>query len=135
MPKIYFYDVGLVCRLLGITEPKQLEVHPLRGAVFENIVVAELLKQRFNRGKPSNLYFYRDKSKREVDILQVDGLRMKAYEVKSAQRYDSSFFKNLKYLKKLLGDNLISTQVIYDGEGNDFDAVNGIFNFRNIAVV
>jgi len=133
MPKIYFYDVGLVCQLLGITEPKQLEVHPLRGAVFENMVVAELLKQRFNSGKPSNLYFYRDKSKREVDILQVDGLKMKAYEVKSAQRYDSSFFKNLKYLKELLGNNLISTQVIYDGGDNDFDAVNGIFNFRNIA--
>ncbi|MBR5982880.1 MAG: ATP-binding protein [Bacteroidales bacterium] len=133
MPKIYFYDVGLVCQLLGITDTKQLEVHPLRGAIFENMVVAEMLKQRFNTGKPSNLYFYRDKSKREVDILQVDGLQMKAYEVKSAQRYDLSFFKNLKYLKELLGNNLISTQVIYDGEDNDYDSVNGIFNFRNIA--
>lgn len=133
MPKIYFYDVGLVCQLLGITDTKQLEVHPLRGAIFENMVVAEMLKHRFNTGKPSNLYFYRDKSKREVDILQVDGLQMKAYEVKSAQRFDSSFFKNLKYLKELFGNNLISTQVIYDGEDNDYDSANGIFNFRNIA--
>ena len=135
MPKIYFYDVGLVCQLLGITDTKQLEVHPLRGAIFENMVVAEMLKHRFNTGKPSNLYFYRDKSKREVDILQVDGLQMKAYEVKSAQRFDSFFFKNLKYLKELFGNNLISTQVIYDGEDNDYDSANGIFNFRNIAKI
>ena len=131
-PKIYFYDVGLACMLLGITDAKQLESHPLKGALFENMVVAELLKQRFNQGNTNNLFFYRDKSQREVDIIQVEGIQLKAYEVKSAQRYDSSFFNNLKYIKKLFGDTIVSTQVIYDGENDNFEPNNGIFNFRRI---
>ena len=124
--------MGLACLLLGITDAKQLESHPLKGALFENMVVAELLKQRFNKGDTNNLFFYRDKSQREVDIIQVEGNRLKAYEVKSAQRYDSSFFNNLKYFKNLFGEQVLSTQVIYDGESNDFKPNNGIFNFRRI---
>lgn len=130
-PKIYFYDTGLACLLLGITESKQLESHPLKGALFENMVVTEMLKQQFNKGNTNNLFFYRDKSQREVDIIQVEGNRLKAFEVKSAQRYDSSFFNNLKYVKNLFGEQVVSTQVIYDGETNDFNPDNGIFNFRN----
>ena len=96
------------------------------------MVVAELLKQRFNQGNTNNLFFYRDKSQREVDIIQVEGIQLKAYEVKSAQRYDSSFFNNLKYIKKLFGETIVSTQVIYDGENDNFEPNNGIFNFRRI---
>ena len=130
-PKIYFYDIGLACLLLGITDAKQLESHPLKGALFENMVVTEMLKQQFNRGTTNNLFFYRDKSQREVDIIQVESNQLKAYEVKSAQRYDSSFFNNLKYIRNLFGEQVVSTQVIYDGETNDFNPDNGIFNFRN----
>ena len=131
-PKIYFHDVGLACLLLGITEAKQLESHPLKGALFENLVVTEMLKQRFNKGDPNNLFFYRDKSQREVDIIQLEGNRLKAFEVKSAQRYDSSFFGNLNYIKGLFGEQLVSTQVIYDGTTNVYDPNNGIFNFREM---
>lgn len=131
-PKIYFYDVGLACLLLGITNAQQLEGHPLKGALFENMVVAEMLKQRFNKGNSNNLFFYRDKSQREVDIIQTEGSRLKAYEVKSAQRYDSSFFNNLNYIKGLFGEQLESTQVVYDGATNIMDPNNGIFNFRMI---
>lgn len=130
-PKIYFYDVGLACLLLGITESKQLESHPLKGALFENMVVTEMLKQQFNKGNTNNLFFYRDKSQREVDIIQVESNRLKAFEVKSAQRYDSFFFNNLKYIKNLFGDQVVSTQVIYDGDTDDFNPDSGIFNFRN----
>ena len=130
-PKIYFYDVGLACLLLGITEAKQIESHPLKGALFENMIVAEMLKQRFNMGNTNNLFFYRDKSQREVDIIQVEGNQLKAFEVKSAQRYDTSFYNNLKYIKELFGDQVVSTQVIYDGETNDFNPDNGIINYRN----
>ncbi len=132
-PKIYFYDVGLASFLMGIQEAGQIESHPLRGALFENMVVTEMLKQRFNNGENNNLYFYRDNSQKEVDIIQSNGSKLNAFEVKSAQKYDSSFFKNLKYLKKLFGESVASTQIIYDGETNDFSPENGIFNFRNIA--
>ena len=116
---------------MGITDAKQLESHPLKGALFENMVVIEMVKQQFNSGNTNNLFFYRDKSQREVDIIQIEGNQLKAYEVKSAQRYDSSFFNNLKYIKNLFGEQVVSTQVIYDGETNDFNPDNGIFNFRN----
>lgn len=132
-PKIYFYDVGLASFLMGIQEAGQIESHPLRGALFENMVVTEMLKQRFNNGENNNLYFYRDSSQKEVDIIQANGGKLNAFEVKSAQKYDSSFFKNLKYIKNLFGESVASTQIIYDGETNDYSLENGIFNFRNIA--
>jgi len=130
-PKIYFYDVGLVCYLLGIQSPEQVATHPLRGNLFENLVVTEMLKNRYNKGKRSNLYFYRDKGQHEVDVLQEYGNELRAYEIKSATAINSDFFGNLKYIKPLLGDTLLSTQVLYDGD-RDWDMPeNGYINFRH----
>lgn len=131
-PKIYFYDVGLVCFLLGIETPQQLNTHPLRGAIFENMVVCDMLKNRYNAGKRSNLYFYRDKSQREVDLVQEFGMQLKAYEIKSAQNYATDFVKNLNYFRKLYGDDVISTQVIYDGKMEFEKDNNGLLNFRHV---
>ena len=68
-PKLYFYDVGLASYLIGIEHAAQIATHPLRGALFENAVVAEALKHRFNRGQPSNLSFFRDARGLECDLL------------------------------------------------------------------
>jgi len=132
-PKIYFYDTGLICYLCGIENENQLATHPLRGAIFENLAVLEFLKKRFNVGKDANIYFYRDQSQREVDILQEFGNQYHAYEVKSAKAFHSGFLGNLKYLKSVMGaDSLVKTQVIYDGE-TDINAIeNGMINIRNI---
>ena len=69
MPKLYFLDTGLACYLLGIESPEQLSRDKMRGALFENFVVTEALKQRYNQGKESNLYFYRDSNQNEIDLL------------------------------------------------------------------
>lgn len=130
-PKIYFYDVGLVCYLLGIQSPEQVATHPLRGNLFENLVVTEMLKNRYNKGKRSNLYFYRDKGQHEVDVLQEYGNELRAYEIKSATAINSDFFGNLKYIKSLLGDTLLSTQVLYDGNRDWDQPENGYINFRH----
>jgi predicted AAA+ superfamily ATPase len=132
-PKIYFYDTGLLCFLLGIENENHLQTHPLRGAIFENMVVLEFLKNRFNAGKLSNLYFYRDKSQREIDIVQEFADTFKAYEIKSASAFHPDFMHNLNYLKDLLNEKLTSTQVIYDGEIELKSSENGIVNFRNIS--
>lgn len=116
MPKVYFYDTGLLCHLLGITTPEQLAVHPLRGAVFENLAVTELMKQRFKRAKAPNLYFYRENAGREVDILQDNGLTYDLYEVKSSCTYTPAFMKNIKYLRELFPDRIAQAKVVYDGE-------------------
>ena len=131
-PKIYFYDTGLVCYLTGIENTQQLATHPLRGAIFENLAVLEFLKKRFHTGKDANLYFYRDQSQREVDILQEFGNQYHAFEVKSAKAFHSGFLDNLKYLKSVMGDSIVKTQVVYDGE-TDIDAPeNGMINIRRI---
>jgi predicted AAA+ superfamily ATPase len=94
-PKLYFFDTGLLCSLLGIESPPQLETHPLRGAIFENWVVAELLKYGFNRGRVPRLSFYRDRGGTEVDLLIERGAELIAVEIKSAQTPSASFFDAL----------------------------------------
>jgi predicted AAA+ superfamily ATPase len=131
-PKIYFCDTGLVCFLLGIENEKQLATHPLRGAIFENLVVLEFFKDRFNKGKLSNLFYYRDKSQREVDIVQEQGNNLYAYEIKSSEVFHATFLNNLNYLKNLLGNNLVSAQLIYDGDMEIDTHENGSVNFRNV---
>jgi predicted AAA+ superfamily ATPase len=129
-PKIYFYDTALVCFLLGIENEQHLAAHPLRGAIFENYVALEFLKKRLNAGNEPNLYFYRDQSQREIDVVQEFGEKIRAYEIKSAQSFHSEFLNNLKYLKSLLGDTITRTQVIYDGDLDTGSAENGVMNFR-----
>jgi predicted AAA+ superfamily ATPase len=94
-PKLYFFDTGLLCSLLGVESPLQLETHPLRGAVFENWVVAEILKYGFNRGRVPRLSFYRDRGGSEVDLLIERGAELIAVEIKSAQTPSASFFDAL----------------------------------------
>jgi predicted AAA+ superfamily ATPase len=130
-PKMYFHDTGLAAYLLGIADEKQLQTHPLRGALFENMVINEMLKERYNAGKDNNLYFYRDKSGREIDVIQRDGLTLNACEIKSGMSYKSDYFRNIDYLKSLLNDKINRTAVIYDGETENDIQERGIYNFRN----
>lgn len=131
-PKLYFYDTGLAAFLLGINSVEQMDVHPLRGSLFENMVINDMLKQGTNKGEDEQLFFYRDKSQREVDVLRVQPDGVEAYEIKAAQTYNTDFFANLNYLRSLLKDRLLKTMVVYDGEQENREAENGICNFRNI---
>jgi len=131
-PKLYFCDTGLVCFLLNIENEQQLAYHPLRGAIFENMVVLEFMKNRFNQGKLLNIFYYRDKSQREIDLVQERSNGLYAYEIKSAQSFHAQFLSNLLYLKKIVGEDLVSTQVIYDGEMDIHTPENGMVNFRNV---
>ena len=129
-PKVYFYDVGLVCYLLGIETAQQLAHHPLRGAIFENMVVCDMLKERYNKGLDKNIMFYRDKV-REVDILQEEAGRLHAYEVKVAERFHSDFTKSLDYLKALLKDDLLSMNIVYIGENKSVGSIH-LKNYKDI---
>lgn len=100
-PKIYFCDTGLVCSLLGISNAEQLPLHPLRGALFESLVVTELVKQRTNAGKPVNLYYWRDKTGHEVDIVIDNGLTLVPVEIKAGKTVNNEFFGNITYWNKL----------------------------------
>lgn len=133
-PKLYFYDVGLAAWLMGINTEEQLDVHPLRGALFENLIVSDFMKRSYNQGEQPQLYFYRDQRQHEVDLLEEmpDG-RLRAYEIKAGMTFRQDYFTQLSYLKNVLGDKLLLTQVIYDGDQENSQPDNGIINFRSIA--
>lgn len=114
-PKLYFVDVGLACHLLGIRKQSQLVGHPLRGALFENLIVAEALKQRLHSGRDNNLLFYRDQVGNEVDLVAEDSSQLHAIEIKSGQTIASDFFKNLNRFAKLTG-KVKSSTLVYGGE-------------------
>ncbi|CAG0908078.1 unnamed protein product, partial [Darwinula stevensoni] len=113
-PKLYFYDAGLVCYLLGITRTEQLINHPLRGAIFESFIVSELVKERLNRGLPINLYYWREKNKYEIDVLIENFDAIIALEIKSGQTIQSDYFKNIQYWLKLTKQK--KGFVLYQGE-------------------
>jgi hypothetical protein len=102
-PKLYFYDVGLAAYLLGIEDPQQVTTHPLRGNLFENCVVMETLKHRYNRGRASNLYFYRDSTGHEVDLLYMIAQHPVPVEIKAGQTVVPDFFKGLTHFEEVLG--------------------------------
>ena len=101
-PKLYFYDVGLASHLIGIEHAGQVATHPLRGALFENAVVVEALKHRFNRGRRSNLSFFRDTRGFECDLLYENGNGMGAIEIKSGATVASDWFDALDRIAGVL---------------------------------
>lgn len=119
MPKLYFYDTGLVCCLLGIRKPQQLRTHPLRGAIFETWVVSEILKHRTNRGETiRGLSFYRDSNKAEVDlIIERSDNRRIALEIKSSTTPSENLFGSVKRVQRHFSDpSLLDLAVVYGGE-------------------
>ncbi len=114
-PKLYFLDPGLACWLMGIQNGKQIEFHPMRGALFETLVVSELLKKRFHRGLTSNLFFWQDRHGREVDILIDQGQQLVPVEVKSGQTIASSYFTGLSRWVSLAGQEAGGPWVVYGG--------------------
>lgn len=130
-PKIYFYDTGLACWLMGIQTLEQLAIHPLRGNLFENMVINDMYKQSLNRGEVPNLFFYRDQRQHEVDLLRIDASgKIHAYEIKSGKTYRSDYFDGLHYLRSALSDMLQSTTVIYDGSDERIDQYDAICSYR-----
>lgn len=115
-PKIYFSDTGLQCYLLGITDESQIATHPLRGALFENMAMGELMKGLVNSYKEPSLNFYREQSGREVDALVGSGTKVDAYEIKSGKTFREDFLDNLRYLDKTLPGRVNTQTLIYDGQ-------------------
>lgn len=113
-PKIYFSEVGLAAYLLGIQNAEQVAQHPLFGNLFENMVVADRLKQKLNAGLEPNLYYYRDSRQMEVDLIEECGTDLHAYEIKSAHTATDSFTTHLNELRKM-SPNVKSCTVIYSG--------------------
>lgn len=113
MPKLYFYDTGLATALLGIENKNQLDLNIYKGALFENLIVLELVKSRYNMAKLNNLFFWRDHKGNELDVLIDNGSSLIPIEIKSGKTITNEFFKGLKYWQKLSG--LDAGYVVYSG--------------------
>jgi hypothetical protein len=119
-PKLHFLDTGLACHLLGITEPRQLRHHPLRGALFESWVVSEVLKWRLHRGLAQRMFHLRETRGAEVDLLIEEGDRLTAVEVKSGATVVPDFFKALRRLGDEVSERephvTFEPRVVYGGD-------------------
>ena len=118
MPKLHFYDTGLVCWLLGIRAPEQLRTHPLRGPIFETWVVSEIAKHRANRGEANGLSFYRDRNGAEADLIVEHPTGIMLVEAKSAETASSSLFDGSKRVRRHLtrSTGSCSVVVVYGGD-------------------
>lgn len=115
-PKLYFYDTGLACWLLGLRTPEQVQRDPLWGALFENFVVMEALKDRYNQGENSPVYFYRDSEGNEIDLLMPVGRQLHAIEVKAGATVNPDYFKGLQRFEVHHPSILHSGCVVFGGE-------------------
>ena len=116
-PKLYFYDSGLLCWLLGIRQADQLAVHPLRGGIFESFVISELVKAGLNRGERPTLHFWRDSNGNEVDVIADVGPKMLPIEIKSGQTLNRDFFGGLERWQALAGELAATPALVYGGSG------------------
>ena len=130
-PKLYFYDVGLACHLIGIEYVEQLATHPLRGALFENMVILEALKYRFNRGRSSNLFFFRDSQGLECDVLFETGRSTGAIEIKSGATIASDSFASLNRVAELV-PNVSMKVVVYGGTDRQSRSAGEVVPFTDL---
>jgi predicted AAA+ superfamily ATPase len=115
-PKLYFYDTGLAAWLLGLRNEEQVHRDPLWGALFENLVIIEALKDRLNAGESAELYFYRDSEGNEIDLMMPMGRQFHAIEIKAGATVSTDYFKGLKRYTAHYPGMLQSGCVIYGGD-------------------
>ncbi|MCX8522189.1 MAG: ATP-binding protein, partial [Rhodoferax sp.] len=132
-PKLYFHDTGLACWLLGLRTPEQVRRDPLWGALFENFVVMEALKDRYNQAENSPLYFYRDSDGNEVDLLMPVGRQFHAIEIKAGATVNIDYFKGLKRFNANHAGVLASGCVVYGGEQSQLRSPWPALSWLNLA--
>lgn len=132
-PKLYFYDTGLAASLLQIDSPRQLASHPLRGVLFETLIVGELIKKRSNQGKPANAFYLQDKSGREVDYVAKSEGRLTGIEIKAGETITGSYFTNLEYWQKQGLLESKNSLVIYGGQDSQERKQGKIIGWRELA--
>jgi predicted AAA+ superfamily ATPase len=131
-PKIYFHDTGLLCELLGIHNTDQLDYHYAKGAIFENLVISELIKNKFNKKGKENFYFYRDSHGNEIDCLIEKSDKLTPIEVKAAQTINSDFFKVLNKTEQIFSSHVLKKYVIYGGYERQIRSDSEVYSWEEL---
>jgi len=117
-PKLFFYDTGLACSLLGIKNEDEINLHWAKGALFENLIISDIAKNYLNKSQNPSLFFWRDNTGNELDCLIEGALSLKRIEIKSASTIHPDFFKGLAYYNKLSNSTSENSFLIYSGNKN-----------------
>ncbi len=131
-PKLYFYDTGVACSLLGIREEDQVRLHYMKGSLFENLIINEFIKRNFNRGENRQPFFWQDNHGKEIDCLLVDNERITPIEVKSGKTVSTSYFDNLKYWRSLAALPDDQGYVVYGGDQSMQTSVGALISWRDL---
>jgi predicted AAA+ superfamily ATPase len=131
-PKLYFYDTGVACSLLGIREEDQVRLHYMKGSLFENLIINEFIKRNFNRGENRQPYFWQDNHGKEIDCLLVNGERVTPIEVKSGKTMSTSYFDNLKYWRPLAVLPEDEGYVVYGGVQSMQTSAGAFISWRHL---
>ena len=134
-PKLYFNDPGLACYLLDIESPQQLDRDKMRGAIFENMIVMEAIKHRYNMGLKGGVFFYRDSNQNEVDLLIKQEGELTAIEVKSSMTYSSSFEKTLTQIEGWIKTPISKKAIVYSGDFENTSGNINLINYRHISSI
>lgn len=131
-PKLYFNDPGMACYLLDIESAKQLDRDKMRGAIFENFIVMEVIKHRYNQGLEGGVFFYRDSNQNEVDVLLKQEGKITAIEVKSSMTYNKSFEKSLRQIDKWIQTPVVRKVLVYTGSFENTAGDIKVVNYKNL---
>jgi predicted AAA+ superfamily ATPase len=131
-PKLYFYDTGVACSLLGIREESQISLHYMKGALFENLIINEFIKRNFNRGENHQPYFWQDNHGKEIDCLLVNGEKVTPVEIKSGKTMSTSYFDNLKYWRPLAALPEDQGYVVFGGEQSMQTSTGAFISWRHL---
>lgn len=116
-PKIYFYDTGLICALLGIKHAENFDTHPMKGHIFESLIIGEFFKHGFNHGQNFSLFFWRDVQDHEIDLIfEKSYNELIPIEIKSRMTFSSDFFKGLKNWANISQQQNTQNYVLYAGQ-------------------
>ncbi len=132
-PKLYFIDVGLACWLLGIRSSDVLALHPLRGALFETLVVNEFLKNRLNAGEPPELYFWRDNNGLEADLLFEQDGQLQTVEIKSGRTVTQDYIRAGQRSARFAGDEALLPWLIHGGDDSYQRSGVQVMSWRELA--
>ena len=134
-PKLFFVETGLAAYLLGIESLTHMQRDPLRGHLFENMIVMELIKTRYNKGLDPHLYFYRDQQQHEIDVIYKNGHQLIPIEIKSSKTFNKDFLKELDYFSKLFPEQCEQGYVIYAGEQHQKIGWRSLLNYLDVSQI
>lgn len=131
-PKLYFYDTGLLCHLLGVRSADELAGNRLKGNIFENMVLAEYQKKNHHQYLHQECFFWQDSSGHEVDMLMKNSNGFDIYEVKATQTVTSALFKELDRFADLVSPEEVNKTLIYGGTESQQRSKYNVLSWKNI---